>query len=419
MDRNLLCALKDRARFRQLRGAVPDSMLGQETVAMLAWYAKYFESFPDKERIETDVLHSLFTLRASGTPEQLAVMRALISSLDTPVPQEVLDGITHQLLERDFAGRAAALLNAYEAGEELDLTYELNRMASESMRKLSQHNPCEYIQKDIEDILAETQDGRGVKLPTMALSEHVAGLVGGDLVGVAARPDRGKTSFIAKVLTHAAPQMAALGKGDRPMIWFNNEGVGERIIPRIYQSALKVDFAELCEMSNAGTLRDKYNKAVDGVQIRVKDCHGSSLGQLEQVLEEMKPSIAVFDMMANFRLPGASAGGNKTDSLEAGWQEVREMMVRHDCIGFGTIQISDIGDNMLYPPYNALKDSRTGVQGALDVQIMLGALNTPDMAQLRGVSLPKNKKQMPRKPGNINAEIWFDTARCDFTDGGS
>ena len=417
MDHNLLCALKDRARFRQLRGAVPDSMLGQETVAMLAWFSKYFESFPDKERIETDVLHSLFTLRAQGSPEQLAVMRALINRLDTPVPQEVLDGITLQLLERDFAGRAAALLNAYEAGEEVDLTYELNRMASESMRRLSASNPSDYIKTDIADILAAFQDERGVKLPTMALQEHVSGLAGGDLVGIAARPDRGKTSFIAKILTHAAPQMEALGKGSRPMLWFNNEGVGTRIIPRIYQSALKVDFTELCRLSNEGLLQERYNKAVNGVEIRVKDCHGFSLGQLEQVMEEMKPSIVVFDMMANFRLPGASAGGNKTDSLEAGWQEAREMMVRHDCIGFGTIQISDIGDDQLYPPYNALKDSRTGIQGALDVQIMLGALNAPDMATLRGISLPKNKRQITGRPSNIHSEVWFDAARCDFTDG--
>lgn len=416
MDRNLLCALKDRARFRQLRGAVPDSMLGQETVAMLAWYAKYFESFPDKERVETDVLHSLFTLRANGTPEQLAVMRALISSLDTPVPQEVLDGITHQLLERDFAGRAAALLNAYEAGEELDLTYELNRMASESMRKLSQHNPASYVDDDISDILKDFEDDRGLKLPTMALRNGVGGLQGGDILLVAARVDKGKSSLVASILAHFAPQLSDLGWSGRPMLWCSNEGAGRRIVPRIYQAALKVDFTELCALSNSGELAAKYAKAVAGETIRVKDVHGMTLGQIEQAVEEMKPSVVVLDMPANIRAP-AIAGGSKTDALESVWQEFREMAVRHDFVGIGTAQVSIEGDGQLYPGYGAIKDSKTGVQGAVDVMLMMGALNSPDMATLRGFSTPKNKRQLRGSPSHIQAEVFFDSAKCQFTDG--
>lgn len=416
MDHNLLCALKDRARFRQLRGAVPDSMLGQETVAMLAWFSKYFESFPDKERIETDVLHSLFTLRAQGSPEQLAVMRALINRLDQPVPQEVLDGITHQLLERDFAGRAAALLNAYEAGEELDLTYELNRMASESMRRISQQSPSSYVDDDIADILASFENDRGLKLPTHALRNGVGGLQGGDVLLVGGRPDKGKTSLIAAILAGFAPQLQGLNLSGRPMLWCSNEGSGRRIVPRIYQAALNVDFTELCALSNSGELAAKYAKAVAGETIRVKDVHGMTLGQIEQTVEEMGPCVVVLDMPANIR-SAAVSGGNKTDALESVWQEFREMMVRHDAVGIGTAQISSEGDDKLYPGYGAIKDSKTGVQGAVDVMLMMGALNSPDMATLRGFSTPKNKRQMHGTPSHIEAEVFFDSAKCQFTDG--
>lgn len=418
MDTNILAALRERSKFRQLRPAVPDSLLGQETVAMLAWYDAYFKAFPDKEYIEQDSLQSLITLRigSTSTPEQLATMRMLANRLSEPVDEDVLKGITQQLYDRDFAGRAAALLNRYEAGDEVEISYELNRLASENMRRQGAVNPSTYIDAPIEEILADFSEDRGLKMVTTALQTTIAGLQGGDSVAVAGRPDKGKTSFLAANLAHFAPQLRPLGWAGRPMLWLNNEGSGRRIIPRIYQAALGITFEEMVHLSNKGTLRDLYLQAVDGQDIRVKDAHGSSLGQLEQIIEDMNPCVVVFDMLGNFRAPKHD-GGNKTDGLEAMWQEVREMAVRHNFVAFPTIQISADGDNMLYPPYSALKDSKTGVQGACDVILMMGALNQIEMDTVRGFSTPKNKRQMPGKPSNVQSQVFFDAPRCKFEDG--
>jgi hypothetical protein len=418
MDIHLLGALRERSKFRQLRSAVPDALLGQETIAMLRWYECYFSTFPEKEYVETDVLRSLFTLKAGSTasPEQVTVMRMLMNKLDEPVDAHILAGITTQLYERDFAGRAAALLNQFDSGDEVDITYELNRLASENLRRLSSSTPSSYIDAPIEDILADFGQDRGLKMPTAALRESIAGLQGGDSVAVAGRPDKGKTSLLAATLTTFAPQLRPLGLDGRPMLWCNNEGSGRRIIPRLYQSALGITFEEMVAKSNAGTLRAEYLQAVDGQDIRVKDCHGLSLGQLEQIIEDMNPCVVVFDMLGNFR-PPKHEGGNKTDGLEAMWQEVREMAVRHDFVAFPTIQISADGDNMLYPPYSALKDSKTGVQGACDVILMMGALNQIEMDTVRGFSTPKNKRQMPGKPSNVQSQVFFNAPTCQFEDG--
>ena len=418
MDLIILAALRERNKFRQLRPAVPDSMLGVETITMLAWYTAYFAAFPDKDYVELDSLRSLFTLRAGSatTPEQITVMRLLMNKLEEPVDPEVLAGITQQLYEREFAGRAAAMLNKYESGEEVDITYELNRMASENMRRQSAVNPSAYIDAPIEDILADFSEDKGLKFPTQALQTTVAGLQGGDSCAVAGRPDKGKTSFLAASLAGFATQLRSLGWAGRPILWLNNEGSGRRIIPRIYQAALNITFEEMVAMSNAGTLRAKYLEAVDNQDIRVKDCHGMSIGQLEQIIEEMDPCVVVYDMLGNFRAP-KSEGGNKTDGLESMWQQAREIAVRHNHVCLPTIQISADGDNMLYPPYSALKDSKTGVQGACDVIMMMGALNQIEMDTVRGFSTPKNKRQMPGKPSNVQSQVFFDAPRCRFEDG--
>ena len=417
MDLVILQALRERNKYRQLRAAVPDAMVGQETVALLGWFGAYWNTYPEHEYIATDALQALFNTRASTcTPEQIAMMRALIGRLDEPVDADVVKGITAQLYERDFAGRAAALLNKYDAGEEVDITFELNRMASENMRRLSAGTPASYIDDPIEDILADYNTDRGLKLPTQLLHDHVGGLLGGDTVLVSARVDKGKTSLVAACLTHFAPQLKGLGWDGRPMLWLNNEGSGRRIIPRIYQSALGKTFTEVCSMSNEGTLREAYKQAMCGQEVKVKDMHGANLAEVERVIEEMNPCVVVFDMLANFRVPGG-AGGNKAEMIETLGQEVREMAVRHDFVALETAQVSIEGDDQLYPPYGAIKDSKTALQGAVDVMLMMGALNNPMMDELRGFSTPKNKRHMAGKPSFAQGEVYFDKQRCIFSDG--
>lgn len=418
MDRLLLEVLRERAKFRQLRTAVPDQMVGQETVAMLAWYDQFFKTFTDKDYVDTESLRSLFNLRVGSSVDdnQRAVMNLLFRKLDESVDSVAVEGIASELYQLDFKGKAAALINRYDNGEEIDLTFELNRLAHENMRRMSASSPASYIDDPIEDILNDFQGDRGLKLVTQLLRSSVGGLQGGDSVAVAGRPDKGKTSLLAANLVNFAPQLEALNWGGRPMLWLNNEGSGRRIIPRIYQAALKCTFSEMVAKSNAGTLVQEYQTAMHGQRILVKDMHGATLGQIEQVIEELNPCVVVYDMLANFRMPG-TGGGNKTDALEQMWQEVREQAVRHDFVAFPTVQISADGDDQMYPPYSALKDSKTGIQGATDVILMMGALNSIEMDTVRGFSTPKNKRQMQGTPSNTPGQVFFDKERCVFEDG--
>src|SRR5690606_7020227 len=105
------------------------------------------------------------------------------------------------------------------------------------------------------------------------------------------------------VLADFAPQCIDFFGPDRPILWLNNEGSGKRIIPRNYQAALHKTLPEIVEMERAGTLEAAYLEAIGQEQyIRVKDVHGASLAQVEQIVEDMQPCVVVFDMLANFRM---------------------------------------------------------------------------------------------------------------------
>lgn len=421
MDSLVLHAMAQKQRYNQLRHVIPAGMMTADTNAVLAWFGAYYNAFPERTAVDLDELKSLVRLRsANASPEGVAITLHLVDQLKQPIDDSALNGILGQLYEMDFTGRAAAVIEKYQNGDEVDALYEISNLAEKAKRARNSSMPDEYITTPIGELLAEVSDDKGLKFRRIAaLREHILGLQGGASIAIAARPDKGKTSFIADCLTDFAPQVVAMYGDARPILWLNNEGSGKRIIPRIYQAALKKDLNEIIQMSNAGALVPAYTEAMGGVPnlIRVKDMHGASLAQIEQVIESVRPAVVVGDMMGNFRLGGAANGSNKADAVEQIWQEWREILVRNDAIGLGTVQISQEGGNMLYPPYSALKDSKTGIQGATDVIIMMGSLDNPDAQTIRGLSSPKNKFAVPGKPSCFQSEVYFDGSRCKFDDG--
>lgn len=420
MDHLLLHALSQKQRYNSLKGVVPVGMVAPDTMALMQWFGAYFQAFPEREVVQVDELISLIRLRAAASPpEQLQLTLHLVESLRQEPDKVAIQGILGQLYELDLSGRAASMIEKYQRGEEIDLAYELSRLSQQVVRTKAQSSPSDFIETPIGELLSEITDDKGIKFRRWAaLRDHIAGLQGGASVAIAARPDKGKTSLIAAILTDFAPQVQAMYGADRPILWLNNEGSGKRIIPRIYQAALQVDLDELAQLSNSGLLVPKYVEALGGVGnlIRVKDMHGASLAHIEQVIEAQKPAVVVADMLSNFKLPG-NGGGNKAEAIEDLWKEWRELMVRHDCVGLATVQISVEGGNMPYPPYSALKDSKTGIQGATDIILMMGSLDNHNAQSLRWLSSPKNKFAMPRKPSSFQSDIHFDASRCAFYDG--
>ena len=403
-----------------MKPLIPLSMLAPDTQAMIGWVQQYFDAFPERTEINYEEFSKLVHIRlGDGNPENLALMRSLIAQMAQPVDDVTLRGIVSQLYELSLSGEAAALITKYQNGEEIDLAYELGRLSQKTLRSMGQSCITDYETTPIETILGEISNDRGLKWTRLkVLHDHIAGLLGGASIAVGARPDKGKTSLIAETLTDWAPQIATVFGPNRPIAWLNNEGTAKRIIPRVYQATLKKSLPEIIALSNAGQLQEQYTKAIGGVPdlIRVKDMHGQSLAQVEQLVEQWRPAVVVFDMLANFRM-GSVAGGNKADAVEQAWQEVREMAVRHDFVAISTVQVSAEGDNMLFPPYSALKDSKTGIQGATDVILMMGALNDPNFQKLRGLSTPKNKYQIAGRPSCAQSEVQFDAATCAFTEG--
>jgi replicative DNA helicase len=301
---------------------------------------------------------------------------------------------------------------SYQNGDEIDIvTCAQTALTTYKAATRANDNIGGYVDDAIGDILKDQTDvSKGIKPRLAVLQQYMRPFRSGDFGIMAARPDQGKTSLICSELTYMASQT------DQPILWCNNEGRGRNIYPRLYQAALNLTYPEMLELNRKGTLVKEYLKAIksdDPFKIRIKDIHDFTIGQVERVIEEIKPSIVVYDMIDNIKGFGSMA---RTDlALEEMYKYCRTLAVTYDHIGFATSQISAEGDQLCYPTQTMLKDSKTGKQGACDFILMMGQ-NKDAGPNQRFIGLPKNKLMLAGKQKDPQTEVYFDAARCRFKD---
>jgi replicative DNA helicase len=165
------------------------------------------------------------------------------------------------------------------------------------------------------------------------------------------------TTFLASEITQLASQT------DRPVLWLNNEGPGNRIYTRLWQAALGLPLSSLIDLHRKGRMITEYEAAIKGDQWKIKvfDIHGMDTYAVERIIEQHKPSIVVYDMIDNIRGFGDSA---RTDlALEKMYQWARELAVKYDFAGIATSQISADGADTQFPSDHMLKDSKCFAPG--------------------------------------------------------
>ena len=327
----------------------------------------------------------------------------------------------------------ADLLQRWNDGAEVDLYQDLQANLDRYRAAANRKVASAQVLDPIEELLAAEENDWGLHWRLPCLNEHMKPLVPGDFVVVAARPDKGKTTFCASELTHMASQVDQLWPGEkRSILWFNNEGPGKRIVIRNFQAAINATTEDLVRYSNtvassdalwkrySTLIREKYAAALGGRPgvLRVFDIHGMWNHQVEDIISAHKPALVLFDMVDNIRFGGeASNNGQRTDQLlEAMYQWARLVGVKHDCVVMATSQLSADADGLQWPTLPQLKDSKTGKQGAADVILTIGTVNDPMLANSRYIGTTKNKKVRTNKPASPMREVIYDGARARYVE---
>lgn len=422
LDITTLRLLKHRERYERLARSVPKQALNTTTAILLEDMGAFFREFPDTQVIEPGSFMLWFKgfRHPSLKAEAASVFDAMLQGLTEDVDPSVEAGLMERLVGASTAHDVVKLIERWNAGEEVDLYSSLRTSVETYEQQVVRKVRNPQVLDPIEDLLAAEENDAGLHWRLPCLNRHIKPIVGGDFIVVAGRPDKGKTTFCADMLTHMAPQVDALYPGEkRSILWFNNEGPGKRIVTRCFQAALGATVEELVKLSHekattAGhrhLLSQRYAEALGGRPgvLRVFDIHGMWNHEVEDLMRRHRPALVLFDMVDNIHFGGeATNNGQRTDQLlEAMYQWARMMGVKHDCGVLATSQISADGDGVPYPTLPMLKDSKTGKQGAADVIITIGTVNDPVLENSRYMGTTKNKKVRTGIPASPKTEVIY------------
>ncbi|RPA31378.1 hypothetical protein EGC79_20525, partial [Shewanella vesiculosa] len=333
----------------------PKQALQSITAELLADFGVFFREFPDASRIEAGPFVTWFRgfRHPAMKDDSFGLYSAIIGKSMDDVSPEIEAGLLERLVAADAAQRVTSLLERWNAGEEVDLYAELRSNVERFEQQVDRRVKNPQVLDPIEDLLKAEADDAGLHWRLPCLNRHIKPLRAGDFIIVAARPDKGKTSFCAAELTHMAAQVDTVYPGEnRSILWFNNEGVGNKIILRNFQAALGATVEDLVKLSNMPSqdpkwktkVREDYANALGGRPgvLRVFDIHDMHSHEVEDIMRLYKPAVVLFDMVDNIKFSGATNNnGQRTDQLlEAMYQWARLMG--------GRLNTYDADDDMQY-----------------------------------------------------------------------
>jgi replicative DNA helicase len=406
----LLRILKYREQFDKVNRYIPHSAIDKRTKAVTEDIRKYFAMNDGEDKIDFPSFRSMFftTWHKNMADTDCEYYNKLIDRMQEDVPESVKKNIINQLLELEFATEVANVIEEYQQGEEVDVVVCLDNLTKRVKESMERTHALEFAGFE-DSTVGESSDDTGLKWPLACMNETYRRIQGGDQYIIAARPGKGKTSFLTFLCWSMAQQMP----DNKVIVWFNNESRRQRIMSRQIQSALNKTNGELAQLKTDGKLLEEYVKVMGSKdRVRVYDIHGKNNSYLEEILESIgldNVGAVVSDMLDNVKFP-TRKDFREDQRLEQLYQWHRELGVKYNCPMFPTSQVSNEGAGLMFPTENMLKDSKTGKQGACDGIIMVGSSDDPLLQNKRGISMPKTKSKREGQP-DLREEVLFDADR--------
>ncbi len=422
IDLTLLRLCRSRTKYERLAGEKLQG-LDATTQTVLDTIGAYWREFPDAKELDLPTFKpwaASFKLKNLGDEDhQLAL--ACIDKMDHPVPPELEAGMTSRIVSMGTAAKLLTTIVAWNEGQEVDLLLSCQSIVDDANDKLERKTKHPLVQQSPEELMKMDVDQTGITFRLKCLRDSFRPMREGDFGIYAMRPDAGKTTFLTSESSHWITQLDKVWPGEnRVGVWLNNEGPGSRIKQRWYQSVLGATVPEMVAWAEDGSLSKRIEEKMGCGLDRMLffDIHDFTSAEVEQIIKSLNPGFVIFDMIDNINFVGmGNNGGTRTDQLlEAMYSKARTWCTKYGFIGWATSQVSAEGEDVPYPPQSALKDSKTGKQGACDFIIIGGKKNDLGFENVRFMGAPKNKLHRPGGSKDPHTEVMMDAERARFYD---
>lgn len=378
---SLLSTREQYNKFKPLLDRLRNSLPHQEK-GLLDDVGHYYSSLPSTETLDRSKFSLwLFAVRRPAcSPEDKELLIRLLEH--TEYDQESADVLYKSLRDRHILEKCLLTTEDILSGGSTKTVEDLKAFLLELEESVSDVDDNNIVSSYVPDLINQVL-GDGLDWKQVWMNQSCGPLRKGDFVCLVARPDTGKTSFLAGQANAFAKQLPE-GKS---ILWFNNEQEGRKVKLRILQEATELVNAD---MRRDWERVDKLYRAAIGPldRIIVVDMATLSRYDVEEYCKKYDVAAIVIDQLWKVRGFGDDISDVKTQTRIANW--AREM-AKSVAPVIGVYQADSSAEGSQYFDMSKIYMSKTAVQGEADLIICMGRSHEAGKEKSRFMSFPKNK----------------------------
>lgn len=318
-----------------------------------------------------------FTQYPAMREKEKEVYQLLFSQLGEIEAQEslVVEYLEQQRQESILTEIALTALEVKDKKKDISILEEQFK----SITRVVIASDIDFVTDDLEALHKEALLNQGLRWRMQTLNKMLGSLRKNDFGFLFARPESGKTTFLASEITYMA------GQTDRPILWFNNEEAGNKVMLRCYQAALGMTLPEL--FSDIHLNRDRFMEVTNG-NIKLYDSGSISRRDVDKACQQMNPALIIFDQIDKIK----GWGGSERHDLvmKEVYQWARELAKEYGPT-IGVCQAGGTGEGKKRLTMDDVDSSKTAKQGEADWILGIGKSHSEDEEFVRYLHLSKNK----------------------------
>lgn len=338
----------------------------------------YYEKYSEQNALtinELDIYYNSNYLLKENERKELTLLLEEIYKQDI-TNKDLLVSLLEEHRRRSLAGQVALTALDVEAGKKT--TKELLELMNDFEHQEVEVDSITPINMNLKELYETQIETPGLRWRINWLNRALGSLRKGDFGFIFARPETGKTTFLASEVTHMVFQT------EGEVLWFNNEEQGNKVGIRVFQAALGLESKLLFQ--NQETNQDKY-ETLTGNRIKILDFEdSSSKHRIEAVLKQYNPALIIFDQIDKIR----GFKGERNDlELKAIYQWAREIAKTYAPV-IAVSQASGEAEGKLFLTMDMVDGSKTAKQGEADWILGIGK-EQDNTSRTRYFNISKNK----------------------------
>lgn len=384
LEARILSACLKRSAYEEVKGVLGNSFSNTfSPVAQVV--AKLLEDYYSRDGASTTCSKEVITQRAESeitNPKHIKTIGEFIRSLDETISvPNLLYDIRQQRKHRIGDKLAGMLANRTEGNDVQTLIQEYQELDREPEPSDADSSSEIYKGHSVKDLLDRHFSREGtIALGTTRLIETCdGGARPGHHILVYGRPELGKTLLTIDLV------YGPLSKGYSVLHFCNEEPMPDTILRYIMRftgwtkERIKAD----PEGAERLALARGYENLV-GIPVSP-----GKFTEFRKSIDRFNPAIVVINQLRNIEESGT--GGNRAEALDNAARGARNLGKSTGTVVISITQAGDSAEGKAFLGLSDIDSSKTGIPGAIDLAIGIGATEEHKRAGIRGISTPKNK----------------------------